>query len=90
MVEEADEILVMENAHREAVLSQWPEGGSKVRLLADAAHMKLPWGNQVEIPDPIRMSDHFYENVSKVIRDCVRRIAERFAEESGEGPNKKG
>jgi protein-tyrosine phosphatase len=80
MVRTANKILVMEVAHKLAILQNWPEAGEKVHLLTEyAGNMKMR-GHEIEIPDPIRMSESFYKNVFQVIRECVVRLAEEFEE----------
>jgi protein-tyrosine-phosphatase len=76
MVRVADKIFVMEQMHKESVLRQWPEAGEKVHLLTEYAADAKQRSMEIDIPDPIRMPDNFYKNVFRVIRDCVKRIAE--------------
>ena len=78
MAKEADLIFVMETFHKNAVLKQWPDMASKTFLLAEYAQTPMPWGKEIDIPDPIRMSSSFYQNVSRVIRDCVRGVAAKL------------
>ena len=76
MVRMADKIFVMENVHKEAILQSWPEAVEKVHLLTEYSRDRKHKMNEIDIPDPIRMPDHFYKNVFRVIRDCVAHIAE--------------
>lgn len=80
MAKKADAIFVMETFHRQAIIKQWPDLAPKVHLLAEYAKAQMPWGNEIDIPDPIRMSSSFYQNVSRVIRDCVRGLVDRIHE----------
>lgn len=86
MAKKADAIFVMETFHREAILSQWPDMASKTHLLAEYAQTLMPWGNEIDIPDPIRMSSSFYQNVSRVIRDCVSGLVAKL----GDPPSQNG
>ena len=76
-VREADEIFVMERIHRDWVLRLVPEAGAKVHLLTEYASPDNR-AQDIDIPDPIRMSGHFYKNVLSVIRDCVENIADEL------------
>ncbi len=78
MVRAADKILVMEVMHKIDIMESWPEAGEKVFLLTDYAPNVKACGLEIEIPDPIRMSDSFYKNVFQEIRGCVLRLAEEF------------
>lgn len=78
MIKAADGIYVMETFHRDALVRQWPDAASKIHLLAEFAQSPMPWGKEIDIPDPIRMSSNFYQNVSRVIRDCVRGLAAKL------------
>ena len=78
MVRTADKIFVMEHMHREAILQSWPEAAEKVHLLTEYSGDKKHRMHEIDIPDPIRMPDHFYKNVFQVIRDCVNHIAEEM------------
>lgn len=82
MVKAADGIFVMETYHRDAILKQWPDAAKKTHLLAEYAQTPMPWGKEIDIPDPIRMSSSFYQNVSRVIRDCVRGLADKIGDKA--------
>ena len=71
MVHAADRIFVMENMHKDWILRFIPDAKNKVFLLGE--FQKPDHGNigDVDIPDPIHMSDSFYHNVLSVIRDCI-------------------
>jgi protein-tyrosine-phosphatase len=74
MVRAADKIYVMEKLHKDWILRLAPEAKSKTFLLGEFREPSHGMGD-VEIPDPIRMSDSFYRNVLSVIRECVEKIA---------------
>ena len=78
MVRTADRIFVMEQAHKDLILQSWPEAGEKTHLLNEYAPDAKQRSQEIDIPDPIRMPDDFYHNVFRVIRDCVRQIAEEM------------
>ena len=78
MVRTADRIFVMENMHKAAILAEWPEVSEKTHLLTEYSRHAKVRGNEIDIPDPIRMSSDFYKNVFDVIRECVEHIAEEF------------
>ena len=78
MVRTADKIFVMEVMHKEAILEQWPEAGEKVHLLTEYSTDQFQRSLEIDIPDPIRMPNNFYNNVFRVIRDCVVQIAEEM------------
>lgn len=75
MVREAEQIFVMERVHKEWVLRLVPEADRKTHLLAEFASKGSQNRREIDIPDPIRMSDHFYKNVADVIDDCVKNVA---------------
>jgi len=67
LVEQSDLILVMTNAHREAVLSMCAGAESRCQLLA----------KDREIPDPIGRGRREYENCAAMIEQAVReRVSE--------------
>ena len=78
MVRSADKIFVMEVMHKIAILQNWPEAKEKVHLLTEYSKNMKGKGLEIEIPDPIRMSESFYENVFQVIRECVSGVADEF------------
>jgi protein-tyrosine-phosphatase len=78
MVRTADKIFVMEVMHKIAILQNWPEAREKVHLLTEYSRNARGRGLEIEIPDPIQMSETFYQNVFEVIRECVIGIAEEF------------
>lgn len=76
MVRAADKIFVMEKMHKEWILRLAPEAKSKVFLLGEFRTDHHAVTHDIEIPDPIRMSDSFYRNVLDVIRDCIKKVVE--------------
>ena len=76
MIETADKIFVMEQIHREAIVHAVPQAKNKVQLLAEYSPEGGKAPQDIDIPDPIRMSGEFYRNVLSVIRGCVKRIVE--------------
>ena len=76
MVNDMDKIFVMERMHKDWILRFFPKVKSKVFLLTEfhAANPDNPC--EVDIPDPIQMSDSFYQNVLSVIRNCVEKIVQ--------------
>lgn len=78
MVRMADKIFVMENMHKAAIVGAWPESAEKVHLLTEYSEKAKIRGHEIDIPDPIRMTQSFYRNVFQVIRECIEHIAEEF------------
>ena len=78
MVRTADKIFVMEVMHKEAILQPWPEAAEKTHLLTEYSTDKFQRSLEIDIPDPIRMPNNFYNNVFRVIRDCVEQIAKEM------------
>lgn len=68
MINEADIIFVMEQAHQQFILSRNPEARDKLFLLTDFHPTSRFIGRESNIPDPIGMSDFFYENVNEMIQ----------------------
>ncbi len=83
MVRTADKIFVMEAMHKEVILRSWPEAAEKVHLLTEYSTDEFQKTLEIDIPDPIRMPDNFYNNVFQVIRDCVTRITEEMGVKKG-------
>ena len=82
MVRMADRIFVMETLHKAAILNTWPEAGEKVHLLTEYAKDQKLRLQGIDIPDPIRMPDDFYKNVSRVIESCVKRVVEELNDQT--------
>lgn len=64
LCQEADLILVMENAHIDKVHQQFPETRGKVVLFGQ-------WLNKIEIPDPHKRSDEMFEHVYQLMEKAV-------------------
>ena len=75
MVDRADHIYVMEEAHRQVLLNFWPQAGRKLCLLMDFSPAADKDGGR-DVPDPIQKTDDFYRQVLQMIGDCVKKIAE--------------
>lgn len=73
LIEQADRIYAMERLHKEWVVRMSPQSASKVRLLSEFSSSD-EHRVEVDIPDPIRMSESFYRNVLGVIEDCVTNL----------------
>jgi len=82
MIKTADRIFVMERMHKEMVLQMVPEAKDKIFLLSQYASSRHAAVKDIDIPDPIRMSGHFYKNVLGIIRDCVKNIVEDLKNEN--------
>src|SRR3989338_3359535 len=77
MIEASHKIFVMEKFHKDWILRYAPEAEPKVMLLTEFSS-KAGNGHMgdIDIPDPIQMSEHFYKNILTIIRQCVQKIAE--------------
>ena len=77
MIKAANKIFVMERFHRDWILKYAPDAAPKVMLLTEFSSRG---GNgqmgDIDIPDPIRMSEDFYQNILTIIRHCVEKIAQ--------------
>ena len=76
LVRASDKIFVMERMHKDWVLGFAPEAKEKVFLLTEFHRPVHGHEGEGDIPDPIQMSDSFYQNVLSVIRSCVEKIAQ--------------
>lgn len=85
MIKTADRIFVMEQMHKEMVLRMAPEAKDKIFLLSQFASSHNAAVKEMDVPDPIRMSGHFYKNVLGIIRDCVKNIVEDLKNENRSG-----
>ncbi|MCM8766439.1 MAG: low molecular weight protein arginine phosphatase [Candidatus Omnitrophica bacterium] len=77
MIEEADLILVMEEAHRNVILNIYPEAEKKVYLLRSfAENISEPtdWG----ILDPIGKPPEVYEEVLIVLKESLAGLIKKF------------
>ena len=78
MIQAADKIFVMERLHKDWILRLAPEAKDKVKLLAEFSDGHSSGAMEIDVPDPIRMSDTFYRNTLSLIRTCVQNIAEEL------------
>ena len=76
MVKSVDRIYTMEMMHKEFVLRLCPNAAGKVFLLTEFTSQESGANAEIDIPDPIQMSDSFYKNVLFIIHDCIGRIVE--------------
>lgn len=80
LIRGAHKIIVMERFHRDWVLGQVPDAGPKTALLTDFVSKELRTRTpDIDIPDPIRMSESFYKNVLIVIRDGVANLVKSLS-----------
>jgi protein-tyrosine phosphatase len=84
MAHAADKIFVMEVMHKEIILKAWPDLVKKVHLLAEYSSDKLQKKVEINIPDPIGLTDDFYNNVFEVISDCTRQVAAEMGVKKGD------
>lgn len=61
LIAQADIILVMTSAHREDLLTRYPEAAGKVRQLSEFSRGASPAEGRVDIVDPFGGSDETYE-----------------------------
>ena len=54
-IEKADIILVMERSHKDAIISEVPDAGSKTFLLGGFKSAAIDPDKNIDIPDPIGM-----------------------------------
>ena len=79
MVEEADIILVMDVYHRDRILEISPGSSDRIRFLGSygsACHSSIP--EEMEIPDPYRLTLFHYRSSYSLIRDCVNNLYEEI------------
>lgn len=67
LVQEADLILVMEEAHRRSIFYTWPQALRKTFLLSEMV------GEHAEIDDPYGGPQEEYEAAAAIIADYVKR-----------------
>ena len=65
-IREADLVLVMEEAHREAITSQLPEEAAKIHLLSEVA------GESGDIEDPYGLDLEAYRNSAAHLEALIR------------------
>jgi len=80
LIDEADLILVMERKHRERVQELNPEAKNKTFLLKEFA----PEKENLEIRDPIGLSDEVYKEVAEEIKSALEKVLPRILEEMKE------
>lgn len=78
MVHAADHVFVMEERQREWIARALPQEAGKVQLITEYCAPEDVENHHMDVPDPIRMPEHFYRNVFSVIRGCVARIAKEL------------
>jgi|GEM_PF-2674888 len=78
MLTKADLILVMEEHHKKRLQTLSPAESTKVHLLLDFDPAPDPHHREMGIPDPYRMSSHFYDNVNEIIRQCCDELIKRL------------
>jgi len=76
LIDEADLILVMERKHRERVQELSPEAKNKTFLLKEFA----PDKENLEIRDPIGLSDEVYKEVAEEIKSALQKALPRILE----------
>jgi len=76
LIDEADLILVMEKKHREKVQELNPEAKNKTFLLKEFA----PDKENLEIRDPIGLSDEVYKEVAEEIKSTLEKALPRILE----------
>lgn len=79
LIDEADLILVMEKKHRERVRELNPEAKDKTFLLKEFA----PDKENLEIRDPIGLSDEVYKEVAEEIKGTLEKALPRILEYLG-------
>jgi len=73
MVKKADLILVMQKHHEGSVLRKYPFAKNRLYLLKEFA--KIDDGD-LDIPDPMGMSEEFYKRVFLIIKQAIERISQ--------------
>lgn len=77
MINNADIVLVMEGMHKDTVLELVPESRDKIFFLREYADNKdEPLG--FSVPDPIGRPLEIYERTLAMIKDAVKKIAEKL------------
>ncbi len=74
LIDRSDIIFVMQAAHRDYILSLFPDAKDRVYLLSDFYKGENGHHLTMGIPDPIGMSGEFYENVLEVIRESLEEV----------------
>ncbi len=73
MVKRSDLILVMEKRHESRVLELAPEVKNRLFLLKEFAKIK---GSDLDIDDPIGMSEDFYSRTYATIKEAVEKVSQ--------------
>jgi protein-tyrosine-phosphatase len=74
LVKNSSLILVMENYHKEKIISLFPYAKNKTHLLKEYAGA----GKDIEIPDPIGRPKESYENAFNEIEQCVNIVVKKL------------
>ena len=80
LIDEADLILVMERKHREKIQELNPEAKNKTFLLKEF----VPDKENLEIRDPIGLSDEVYKEVAEEIKSALEKVLPRILEKMKE------
>ena len=72
LVHHADAIFCMEEAHRQAILSQVPDAMDKVHMLSTFQSDRVD--DEPDIPDPIGRPKEVYESCFFMIKGAVKRV----------------
>jgi len=83
LVDEADEILVMENAHRNAIAARYPEDGAKVHLLSEFHPEGAGLAHPPDIFDPIGLPLAEYRRCFRLVADSLLGFARRRLPSAG-------
>ena len=75
-VDEADQILVMEDAHRRELMDRFPEGAHKVRLLSEYHPSVSDRSSAPDIFDPIGRPFEDFRQCFRLIRDSIDGLIE--------------
>jgi protein arginine phosphatase len=73
LIEWADEILVMGEGHRRALLGKYPRARDKTRLLKEAAGLSQPW----DISDPVGQSLAVYQQCAEELEQALSAYSRR-------------
>jgi len=74
LVDEADEILVMEYAHREEIEARYPEDSGKVHLLSEFHPEAVGFAHPPDIFDPIGLPLAEYRRCFRLVRESLERF----------------
>ncbi|MCM8784086.1 MAG: low molecular weight protein arginine phosphatase [Candidatus Omnitrophica bacterium] len=77
MIEEADLVLVMEEAHHNIILNLYPEAEKKTYLLKSFME-NIPKNSSLEIPDPIGRPPEVYEEVLFIFKESLEGLIKKF------------